>query len=107
MLKNTPKKWIEDEHIHQGRLGKVNCAAIISDAAHYIRVHLAAGIQPQLGIHRDRPNVRIAVGHLRFVEDSPAYTKAVEGVVKRGIEMRRELVSTAHRNVPPIVPGVY
>ncbi len=55
MLKNTPKKWIEDEHIHQGRLGKVNCATIISDAAHYIRVHLAAGIQPQLGIHRDRP----------------------------------------------------
>jgi len=55
VLKNTPKKWIEDEHIHQGRLGKVNCATIISDAAHYIRVHLAAGIQPQLGIHRDRP----------------------------------------------------
>ena len=52
------EKWIKEKHRRERGLRELNRAAVISDAADDVRVHLTPVRNPKLGIERERPLMR-------------------------------------------------
>ena len=101
--KEETKKRIEDIDGCQGGLRELNGSAVVADGAGEVWVQPADGMEPELGIDRQRPEVRVGGGDVRFLQNQRLDAETVIGELQIGFEVPCKPIPAADGYMPSIV----